>query len=455
MKLSQRITLVSTGMLFIILVMVNIGIYFVFQYNLLQGEMDRTLDQARAVAAAVSTQPEENPASFIESYVSGDGMVRVLSPEGESLLTVTTQNTQLASIPTPEAAEAQERTESFLFEGLPHASAQVPVLWEAGEVMSLQVVDPLPTYQETLQTLQVVLIFASLIILLPSFLAARSLARFVLRPIQALVATMKQIQADGTFQKIDYDSKGKDELADMGRTFNHMIELLKQNYEKQQQFVSDASHELKTPLTVIDSYAQLLRRRGREKPEVFEEAVEAISSEAARMKEMTNQMLALATGESITVEKEVINTVPVFQGVAQQLATAYERKISVKGESTAYISGNELQLKQLAYLLIENAIKYSEQEVLIQIQKEEPQVNISIIDKGIGISSEDKAQIFDRFYRVDKARTRESGGTGLGLAIAENITAFHQGEIVVESEPGKGSIFTVKLPLVKEGGTEG
>lgn len=447
MKLSQRITLVTTGMLFVILVMVNVGIYFVFQYNLLQGEMERTLDQARAVAEAVSTQPDENPASFIESYVSGDGMVRVLSQDGESLLTVTTQNTQLASIPAPGVNEIQERTESFLFEGLPHASAQVPVLWEEGAVVSLQVVDPLPAYQETLQILQVVLIFASLIILFPSFLAARSLANFVLRPIQALVATMKQIETEGTFQKIEYNREGKDELADMGRTFNHMIELLKDNYEKQQQFVSDASHELKTPLTVIDSYAQLLKRRGKEKPEVFEEAVEAISSEAGRMKEMTNQMLALATGESFTAEKEKIDTIPVFREVASQLATAYDRAIQVRGESTAYVFGNELQLKQLAYLLIENALKYSEKEVAIDISKQESNVYISVSDRGIGIAEEDRTQIFDRFYRVDKARTRESGGTGLGLAIAENITVFHQGKITVESELGEGSTFTVQLPL--------
>ncbi|NJP38506.1 sensor histidine kinase [Alkalicoccus luteus] len=450
MKLAQRMTLYSTGLLLLILIVVNIGIYLVFQQNLMEGEQNRTLEQARTMTEAVSSQPDQNPASFLESYVSGDSMIRVISPEGSSLLTVTTQNTELATIPVTDPQPGREETRVFEFAGSSYAAAQVPLLWEEGAVVTLEVTEPMPMYEETLQILRFVLILATAVIVLPSFLAARSLSRFVLRPVQALVATMKQIEEQGTFKKIEPDTKRKDELADMGRTFNHMIDLLRENYEKQQQFVSDASHELKTPLTVIDSYAQLLKRRGRDKPEVVDEAVEAISSEAQRMKEMTNQMLALASGENRAVEKEPVRPGPVFADTARQLSVAYSRPVHVDADETAVIKGNELQLKQLAYLLIENALKYSSEDVSVSVKRGADGVTCTVTDKGIGIAEEDLPYIFDRFYRVDKARTRASGGTGLGLSIAKEITESHEGRIHVESKLEQGTTFTVLFPEEEE-----
>ncbi|CAM3851373.1 HAMP domain-containing sensor histidine kinase [Alkalicoccus chagannorensis] len=446
MKLAQRMTLYSTGLLLVILLVVNVGIYLVFQQNLLDGEQDRTLDQARTMTEAVSAQPDQDPASFLESYVSGDGMIRVISPDGSSLLTVTTQNIALAELPTPEPQTGRETTRVFEFEGGPYASAQVPLLWEEGAVVTLEVTEPMPMYEETLQILRFVLILATAVILLPSFLAARSLSGFVLRPVQALVSTMKDIEAQGTFKKIDLERKRKDELADMGRTFNHMIDLLRENYEKQQQFVSDASHELKTPLTVIDSYAQLLKRRGRDQPEVLEEAVGAISSEASRMKEMTNQMLALASGDNSAAERGPVHPGPLFAETARQLSVVYEREIDVQTDEGAVMEGNELQLKQLAYLLIENALKYSEHAVSVRVYRSEGRVICQVADQGIGMAEEDLPFVFDRFYRVDKARTRAGGGTGLGLSIAKQITESHLGTIHVDSSPGEGSTFTVEFP---------
>ncbi|WP_147805046.1 sensor histidine kinase [Alkalicoccus halolimnae] len=455
MNLSRRITLFSTGMLFLLLLLVNAGIYFVFQHNMLQGELDRTLQQGRTVTEAVSSQPGEDPVSYFESYVSGEGMVRIIAPDGSTQLSVTSQNTRLSLIPVFEAEAQSESAESFIFEGERYASARVPLLWEGGAVVTLEVVEPLDMYEQTMQTLRIALIFASLAVLLPSFLAARSLSNFVLRPIKALVATMKQIEAEGTFKKIELKNNGKDELAEMGRTFNHMMDLLKANYEKQQQFVSDASHELKTPLTVIGSYAQLLKRRGSERPEVFEESVEAISSEAERMREMTEQMLALAAGENSALEKESIDLSPVFEKVSVQLGRTREREIEIQAEPGSFVYGNELQLKQLAYLLIENALKYSSEAVRVAVKQKDDSVLASVTDRGVGIAPEDLPHIFERFYRVDKAREREKGGTGLGLAIAESIASSHGGEIQAESVVGLGTTFTVSFPFYRKAGGEG
>ncbi|PRO65958.1 sensor histidine kinase [Alkalicoccus urumqiensis] len=444
MKLSRRITVVSTGVLLIFLLLINSGIYVLFQQSLMNGELDRALNQARTAAEVVNDQ-RGDPASYVESYVSGDGMIRVLDQTNEALVTVTSRNTELQRLPVTTENRTAEQTDYFRYQDQLYAAGRVPVLWENGRVASLEVIEPLSQYEETLQILRVILIAASLALLLPSYIAARSLSRFVLRPIQSLVETMKQIQQNGTFQRIDVPDGRKDELGEMGETFNSMMALLEENYHKQQQFVSDASHELKTPLTVIGSYAQLLKRRGRDRPDVVEEASEAIESEAERMKEMTNQMLALASGENLRVEKGLVDAGAVFSSTGKRLSEAYQRTIHVPEES-AVVYGSEMHLKQLAYLLIENALKYSEDDVHVTLETNEQEVVFHVRDHGIGIREEDQEAVFDRFYRVDKARTRAKGGTGLGLAIAKQITDLHHGSLTLQSTYGEGSTFSVSLP---------
>ncbi|QKS70119.1 HAMP domain-containing protein [Paenalkalicoccus suaedae] len=453
MKLSRRITLFSTGMLMLILVVVNVSIYFVFQQSMLSGELNRTLSQARSVVEAVRpSSPDFDAAGYLRAYVAGEGMVRVVNQEGEVLVSVASENQELQAIQTTPVGGEQTTTASV--DDREYAVARVPVVWTNGTVASLEMIEPMTLYEETLGTLRLILIVASIVILIPSFLAAQSLGKFLLRPIDALVATMNQIREEQKFKRIEVDEKAKDELSDMGRTFNHMIRLLEENYEKQQQFVSDASHELKTPLTVINSYAQLLERWGKEKPEVLEEAVTAISSEAARMKEMTNQMLALASGdETVTMSMERVDVGRVFAETASQLRTAYSREIDVQvPHQPTWILGNDLQLRQLAFILIENALKYSEDGLRVLVRSENDRATVYVEDFGIGIAEEDIPFVFDRFYRVDKARARKTGGSGLGLSIAKKIVEAHHGEVAVKSEVGRGTTFSVAFTRIESEG---
>src|SRR5690606_3553201 len=150
------------------------------------------------------------------------------------------------------------------------------------------------TLEETMRTLLYVLIAASIIMLIPSIIGGNLLSKFILRPIKELIDTMKENTKEEKWTTIELQNKSKDELYEMEKTFNDMIAHLKENFEKQEVFVSDASHELKTPISIIKSYAELMKRRGKSHPEVYEESVEAIDTEADRMQQLVKQLLDLA-----------------------------------------------------------------------------------------------------------------------------------------------------------------
>ena len=180
------------------------------------------------------------------------------------------------------------------FNGTQTMSIRVPAIWTNGEVVQIEMVQILEELKGSLRLLKLILFAVTVVAMLPIMASSIALGRIVTQPIEKLIKTMSESRKLGTYEKINVSIEGKDELAQMGRTFNDMMEQLEQNYKKQEQFVSNASHELKTPLTVIESYSRLLSRQGFENRAVAEEAVGAIISESVRMKEMIAQMLELA-----------------------------------------------------------------------------------------------------------------------------------------------------------------
>src|SRR5699024_7183083 len=224
-----------------------------------------------------------------------------------------------------------------------------------------------------------------------------------------------------------------------GLSFNEMIQQLQENYERQEQFVSNASHELRTPLTVIESYASLVKRRGKDQPELLDEAIEAIHSEALRMKDLTEQLLLLAKNDKKwKIEQTNVNVTKIIQQSAQSFQAAFKREVICELENDVFMETDEQKFKQLLYIFIENAYKYSEDEITIRLTAKE-NIEIEINDRGIGIPKEDIPHIFDGFYRVDKGRARKTGGFGLGLALAQEIAKALHAILSIESVVGIGT----------------
>lgn len=448
MKLKTKIQLFSSLFMLFLIVLVNTSIYFLFYKISADNELEQLSDQTQSIVETMRVNQDIPKNEILRAFVPNNGLIRVIDENDSELIPMITKRKAFRELPFAYSTqEVKEIVRDDL--GSPVAVIVKPIIWENGEVVTLQVANYLFTLEETMRTLLYVLIAASIIMLIPSIIGGNLLSKFILRPIKELIDTMKENTKEEKWTTIELQNRSKDELYEMEKTFNDMIAHLKENFEKQEVFVSDASHELKTPISIIKSYAELMKRRGKSHPEVYEESVEAIDTEADRMQQLVNQLLDLAKNKQ-SAPSVALDVVKLAKKVVQTFQAAYERDIYFHSDSDSIIvKGNEEQLEQVIYILLSNALQYSDKEIKIQLSVEKDIVNLHVIDQGPGIPQEDQKRIFDRFYRVDQARTRRSGGTGLGLAIAKAIADAHKGTLKVNSEVGKGTTFTLRLQILK------
>ncbi|MFC6604975.1 ATP-binding protein [Ectobacillus funiculus] len=445
MNIRNKIHLFSTVWLLLISLAINTSIYFLFYKITTNDNLNHVRLQAETTAAAVkSATSHTNVSDILKARLPLDGMIRVVNEDSHSIMTITKETEFTELTPTFKNSQTVELKS---INKIQYAIASFPVIWSDGSIVMLEVTESLASTYNSLKILKLVLTVASLVVLIPSFLAGRMLSNIILKPINSMIETMEEIQRKCIFKRIELKTQSKDELYKLGSTFNKMMDILAKNFEKQQQFVSDASHELKTPLTIIESYASMLKRWGMNDHNLLEESVEAIYSEAVRMQEMTKQMLMLANHDAEwNLDIKEVNLVSLSKETSK-LINVYDQNISVYARYDRVIaSADEQKMKQLLFILLDNALKYSTSSIELHVGYENDHVFLTVKDHGIGIPKEDIPHIFDRFYRVDKARNRETGGAGLGLAIAKRIVDSHRGNIDVVSKEGEGTSFTVTLP---------
>lgn len=227
-------------------------------------------------------------------------------------------------------------------------------------------------------------------------------------------------------------------------------------YEKQRQFAADASHELRTPLAVVLSTADLLLNDPTIKSDFLRQTILDMKDEVKKMSNLVSDLLLVARSDNNALKVLAVRfdlSALLLQAVRTMTPIAEKKHIVIREYGDFHsteILGDEQKIRQLITILVDNAIKYTHEGGTISVgfsNVKQDRVSFFVEDTGIGISKEDLPKIFDRFYRVDKARSRQMGGNGLGLAIADEIVRMHKGEIVVESEQGRGTRFTVTLRL--------
>ncbi|MBR3118445.1 HAMP domain-containing sensor histidine kinase [Oceanobacillus profundus] len=447
MKLRTKIQLFTSLFMLVLVLLVNTSIYFLFYKIAADSDLEQMAVQMDALTETLADNPDisnEEAKMLIKAYLPTNGMIRVID-ENDRPFILQTKSGAYETLPW-EYVTTESKTIETQANGPDVAIITRPVIWNNGEIVTVQLSNHLNHLEETMKTLFYVLIVAGAIMLIPSIIAGTLLGRFLLNPIQKLIQTMKDNTKHAKWQKINLENRSKDELYEMEMTFNEMIDYLRDNFEKQEIFVSNASHELKTPIQIVKSYAQLLERRGMENPELLQESIEAIDSEADRMKKLVEQLLSLAKNRQAQ-EMNRVDLGELTEETVETFEKAYARKINFQQNADdLMVYGNRDQLEQVIYILIENAIKYSNDKINVSASKLNDDVIIQVKDHGQGIHEDEQKRIFDRFYRVDKARSRETGGTGLGLAIAKVITEEHHGEVSVSSKVGEGSTFTLCLP---------
>src|SRR5437763_502472 len=333
--------------------------------------------------------------------------------------------------------------------------------------------------EQSLSDLQSLLLRGGALVLVFAIVGGWFITWGVLSAVRRMTKTAQNISISRNFsQRVPSKTwPGRDELATLADTFNEMLANLEELYQQQQRFVADASHELRAPITSIRCNLDLLAKA----PDLpFEEAQAALSdarAEADRMGRLVNDLLTLARSDATTPQEHEVNgytksitheqTQPVdLDSLLLEVFRLY-RPVSENGSDAGQQQGPRVllqhitpvkvygyadQLKQVLVGLLGNADKYTPYEgsVSLSLSTDEHFAIVRVSDTGIGILPEDLPHIFERFYRADRARSRDRGGSGLGLTIAQGIVQEHEGSIEVESTPGKGSTFTLKLPLALE-----
>lgn len=445
MKLRNKINLYTSVLFIALLILMNASIYILFSHLMMTNELNR----AEANAEKIVTNIGKNmdlipPAQLLLAYVPVDGMIRVFKDDLTINEKITTPSEGEAALKArPSRFVAGEISEVITLEKKRYVFTSNPVVWNDGSVVNLQVTNSIQETDDMLNMLRFVLIVVTIIAMIPVFLSSRVLSNLIIQPIRSMIDTMKDIQTSAQFKRLELEKTSESELVEMGETFNHMIDILQSNFEKQEQFVSNASHELRTPLTIIENYADLLKRRGLERPDLFEESIEAIHSEAVRMREMTEQLLQLARQqEQWNIQLEQINVTELVKETANTFQNTYQRNVLVTSNEITTGYTDAQKLKQLLYIFLDNARKYSEDQITIHVGQASDETYIQIRDKGMGIPKDDLPHVFDRFYRVDQARSRKQGGSGLGLTMAKQIADVIGIRIELDSLENLGTTIT-------------
>lgn len=333
---------------------------------------------------------------------------------------------------------------------------EVPVAIN-GEPYSLHFFRTITTETRLLGLIQQILLVEMVLGLVLALFLGYFVSQRLLQPIRSMTDTVKSIEVSDLGTRLEV-SATKDELSELAVTFNRMLERIQQGFDQHQRFVSDASHELRTPVTVIKGYADMLSRWGRHDEETLQEGLDAIGSEAENMQELIEKLLFLARADQ---KRQILHREPLelhvlVEDVFRKMQlTAADHQLQLLTNEPALVLADKVTMRQMLRIFLENAVKYTPAGGVIRLSsslcpEDAGSLALMIEDTGIGIAEEEQEKIFQRFYRVDSSRTKDAGqpgGTGLGLSIAKWIADRHGIKIRVASQPGAGTRFTILIPL--------
>lgn len=319
----------------------------------------------------------------------------------------------------------------------------------------VQVIHTLEGFHEMTSEIQGFILVIGIAALIFSGIIGLLLVHSFVRPITNLTTAMESIQENlESDVRLDEGTRNN-EFSKLARTYNEMVDLMQVNIKNQKEFVEDVSHELRTPVAVVEGHLKMLNRWGKDDPQILDEAIGASLQETKRMKSLVQEMLDLSRAHEIDVhyKNEITNVGDIILQITSNYRMLYPEfiiNVDQDFKNDLYVNMYRNHLEQVFVNILDNAVKYSfeRKEIHISLGVSKNQVDIAIQDFGSGMSEEDLSKIFNRFYRVDKARSREKGGTGLGLPIVKELVEGYGGRVSVSSILDNGSIFRIHLPLV-------
>ena len=474
MSIKIRLGILYACVLALVLIVLGMALYYSLYFTL-NADVNRTIEEA-AQTVADSARPRVYPElglvvnHFLDLDVFASPPIYVQAIDGRGTVKRTSSNLGETTLPyLPEAIEAALQGQT-VWTDVQTQEAHLRILSTplrlGGIIIGvLQVGTSLNNVDHALRQLLIILGLGGIISSVLSAALGFFLADRALAPIDRITQTALEITRTEDLSRRIQQVGPQDEMGRLATTFNEMLERIEQLFHTQQRFIADVSHELRTPLTVIRGNVDILSRvmaARKQQPvladgptqepyeEAFAESLSAIERESERMARLINDLLLLAQADAgVPIRQELVEMDELLLGVYRHgQALSKDVVVELDNLEPGIVAGDPDRLEQLLLNLLDNAIKYTPAggQVTLGLKREDGWVRIDIADTGVGIPAEDLPHIFERFYRVDKARSRQNGGTGLGLSIARWIVEAHNGYIDVESEINRGTTFTVWLP---------
>ncbi|BDG31644.1 HAMP domain-containing sensor histidine kinase [Parageobacillus thermoglucosidasius] len=457
-SLKWKLTLLSAIAIFITYFVFTFLQYHVVKQWLLNEEektMKKTVEEIEtyyAVKRNLSWKDIRQSKHLLEKLNEKYQMIRVLDDKGNVVVSVSNG----ASVSLSPSGSPKEMQLDYHFVNDERFVILRKPLHTSTVNGTIEIARRLAKFQQMTNTLFMIMTVIGIVAMITSAFAGRFVAQNFVGRLKALAETMMDIKNKGMQKRIDVPA-ANDEMSELMMMFNEMMDEIEHSFERQKQFVEDASHELRTPIAILEGHLSLLKRWGKHNPDILEESLQAAAQEVARLKKLVLELLDLSRAEAITIPNDVapIDPTRTIEQVAKNFHILYpdfQFVVHDSSSQTVRIRMAKYHLEQLLLILLDNAVKYSQQakQVTISVKEEERFVTIAVKDCGIGIPRDELEKVFLRFYRVDKARSREKGGVGLGLSIAKEIIDKYDGQITIHSEVGKGTTVELSIPKAKK-----
>src|ERR1700722_14478991 len=398
--------------------------------------------------------PEDLPEGLREhtELRQGGALLQVSDEQGNWLY----RSPVMSDYGVPRPATIPRRATEFLGKDVPLRiwTKKVSV---AGQSYIIQSALEMDDFYESLNHFALLLLISIPSLLLCAVAAGYWISTRALSPVDLITQTARTISAQNLSSRLVVPDTG-DELQRLSETLNGMLDRLEAAFKKITQFTADASHELRTPVAVMRTRAELSLRKARS-PEEYRDVIAEVLTELEKTSGLIEQLMFLARADSgaETLHFSPTNVTEVLREACHQgSALAEAKQIGFQEQistDSMWIRGDATSLRRLFLILIDNAVKYTPAngQVEVSLHRNNGYAIAQVRDTGIGITENDLPNVFERFYRADKARTRELGGVGLGLSIGRWITEVHSGTIEVQSAPGRGSVFQIRLPITQAG----
>ena len=461
-----RLTVWYAGLLAGLLALFSIASYVVLERYLTETLRDSLARQARDIGQTLLANVNQNGEAYVigeikEHYApeTNDLFLRVTRADGSVLYASgqpKNKSFDPSQIPVQKASVGQESSREIELDNGPDLLVDsLPFAAPDGSHFLIEVGAPYKEIEDVSRGLLLALAISLPFVVAVAVGGGYLLMRRALKPVDEITKSAERITSRNLSERLPVAQTG-DELERLSVSLNQMIARLEKAFQQSNRFSADASHELRTPLAILRGELEGVARKPNIPPDVGETIGSALE-ETDRLTKITENLLALSRLEAgdTQMERTRFDLAELVATTTDQMKLlAEDKKISLRCNTSERVDvqGSRARLKQVVVNLVDNAIKYTPEggEIHVTVSEGSGKAILEVSDSGVGIPADSLTQIFERFYRVDKARTRKLGGTGLGLSIVKSICKAHGGDVTAESTDGHGSRFRVELPLIDE-----